>query len=367
MVHTITHDMDHKIRLALSYDDVLLEPRYSRIKSRADVDLSVKLTPNIVLKLPLISSNMSDVTGVDMAITLGKLGGLGVLPRFMPLESQIKMITQVKKAGVLTAASIGIKDDFLERATTLINSGADLLFLDVAHGHMSQAILATKTLKDKFGPQICLISGNIATYDGAKALFEAGADVVKVGVGPGSICTTRIETGSGVPQITALLEASKAARQYQKTIICDGGIKNSGDIIKGLAAGASAVMIGNQFAATDRSPGKVITINDKKFKRYNASTCLTEKKNHLQQNHQELSSDYLKQIEGIESFVPYKGSLEKIVEQMSANIRSGLSYSGAENIEILWQNAQFVRITAQGLRESNPHDVLLPNLLLQTP
>lgn len=212
--------------------------------------------------------------------------------------------------------------------------------------------------KNKF-PKTSLIAGNVATEQAADALFKAGADCVKVGIGPGSICTTRIETGSGVPQITAILESAKAARKHKKTLIADGGTKNSGDIVKGLAAGASAIMAGSQFAGTTEAPGKVVVIEWKKYKRYNASTSLAEKRNHILLDKTDFNKHYTKQIEGVESVVPYKGDLEPIIIRMTANIRSGLSYSGAFNITELWKKAQFIQITTMGRRESEAHDVIV--------
>lgn len=351
--------MIKQIPLALAYDDVLLVPGFSTIKSRDDVDLQTSLTKRITLNLPFLSANMSDVTGVDMAIDLGKLGGLGVLPRFMSYENEAEMVRKVKKEKLTVAAAIGIRNGFIQRAEALVKAGADVLFLDVAHGHMLQVIEATKKLKSLFGSQVDIVSGNVATYEGASDLFRAGADSVKVGVGPGSVCTTRIETGSGVPQITAVLETARAARKNNKNIICDGGIKNTGDIVKALAAGASAVMMGNQFAGTDKAPGKLVTIKGKKYKQYHGSTSLREKNNHLRVSGHGLSKNYAKQIEGVGGLVPFKGSLVEVVETMAANLRSGFSYSGAKDIGQLWKNAKFVRITSQGKKESGAHDLII--------
>lgn len=345
------------ISLALSYDDVLLVPQYSEIESRNDVDLSTFIVPKIKLKIPIISANMSDVTGAQMAIALGRLGGLGVIPRFTSAEVQASEISKVKKEKVLVGAAIGIRNGMFERTEMLLKAGADIFFLDVAHGHMSKAIDATKKFKNKF-PNVPLVSGNVATSEGAENLYKAGADSVKVGIGPGSICTTRIMTGSGVPQITALLDVAAVARKYKKTFIADGGIKNSGDIVKALASGSSAVMLGNMLAGTDESPGKKTKINGKWYKTYNASTSVSEKMNHVKKNGHEFEKHYVKQIEGVESMVPYKGLLEDIVVGYIANVKSGLSYSGAKTIIELWKKAKFVQITQMGLRESNAHDVL---------
>jgi IMP dehydrogenase len=350
--------MNQNFELGLSYDDVLLVPQHSRVDSRQDVNLSTYLTPRVSLKLPLISANMTDVTGVEMALTLGRLGALGVLPRFMAPEDEADMVSEVKKNKLVAAASVGLRNGMFDRAESLIKAGADILFLDVAHGHMQKAIESTRSLRDKFGKYIDIVSGNIATYEGAADLFKAGADCVKVGVGPGSICITRVETGFGVPQLSAVIAATKAAKRYKKTIIADGGIKNSGDVVKALAAGASAVMAGSQFAGTQEAPGEKVTIAGKVYKKYFASTSFEEKSNHLKLNGKDLSKNYIKHIEGVESVVPYKGPVKNIVEKITANMRSGFSYSGAENLKALWKKARFIRITAMGLKESGPHSVV---------
>lgn len=334
--------------LALSYDDVLLTPQYSQLKSRSEVDLSIQLTPNIKLNIPIISANMNTVTDVPMCISLASLGGIGILPRFDSISNQCSRVSQVVSKKLLVGAAIGVKDDFLERATQLVNANVSLLVLDVAHGHMSQTIEAVTKLKQLF-PQIDLVAGNVASEEAAHDLFSAGADCVKVGVGPGSICTTRIMTGFGVPQITAIMNSSIAAKKHKKTLICDGGIKNSGDIVKALAAGGHAVMLGNLLAGTDETPGDIIIENEHKFKQYNGSTSVAEKA--------KLNPNNIEHVEGVTAKVAYKGPLEPLIKSYLAGIRSGFSYAGATNLQSLHENAIFVRITPQGLRESQAHDV----------
>ncbi len=346
------------IDLALSYDDVLLIPQYSEVDSRSDVDISTQITPHVKLKAPLVSINMTDVTGIEMAIAMGKLGGIGFLPRFYVDSEQADMVSKVKKAGVQVGAAIGVKEGYLERAEKLANAGVDILTIDVAHGHMKKALEATRELKSRFGNKIDIISGVVATYEGAEDLFKYGADSVRVGVGPGTICITRIATGVGVPQISAVMDASRAARKYKKTILCDGGTKNSGDIVKGLAAGASAVIAGSQYAGTDEAPGKLIIKDGKKFKAYNASTSVAEKEKHIK-NLKDLGKTYITHIEGVESIVPYKGPLEGTFVPMVANIKSGLSYCGARTIPELWTKAQFVRVSPMGTRENGSHSVTI--------
>jgi len=349
------------IPLGLSYDDVLLIPQISNVESRSDVDLSTQITPRIKLNIPLISINMTDVTGVEMAISLGKLGGIGFLPRFETPENQAEMVKDVKKQNVVVGAAVGCKEGYLKRAEMLANAGVDILTLDVAHGGMIQAIEATTKLKRMFGTKCDIISGVIGTYETAYALFKAGADSVRVGVGPGTICITRIQTGVGIPQITGVMEAYRAAKHFNKTVLCDGGTKNSGDIVKGLAAGASAVIAGSQFAGHDESPGKLIIKDNIKYKTYNASTSLAEKRNHTKKLNGLLKT-YINHIEGVESLVPYKGPLKDSIEKWVANVKSGYSYCGAKNINELWQKAKFIRVTPQGVRENGAHDVILNNV-----
>ncbi|MBI2595246.1 guanosine monophosphate reductase [Candidatus Daviesbacteria bacterium] len=343
--------------LGLSFDDVLLIPQHSGIKSRSLVDLTTQLTPSVSLKLPILSTNMTDVTGVEMAIALGKLGGMGILPRFENPKVQADMVKQVKKNEVSVAAAVGCKEGFLDRAEKLAKAGVDILLLDIAHGHMQQALDATKKIKNKFGQKIGLISGAIATYAGANDLYQAGADCVRVGVGPGSICTTRIVTGVGIPQITAITEASKAAKKWKRTILADGGIKNSGDIAKALAAGASAVSLGNVFAGTDEAPGKIVIRKGKKYKIYRGSTSIESKNDH-QKKLSDLSNNYLHHIEGVEGLVPFKGPVQNLVLQFVANLKSSFSYVGAKNLRQFHRYAKFIRVTSLGLRENGPHDIL---------
>ena len=344
--------MKQIIELALSYDDVLLVPQYSEIKSRSDVDLSTQITPHLKLKVPIISSNMSSITDTGFAIALGKLGGLGVLPRFMCIEDEANMVSAVKREKLPVGAAVGVKEGTIERAKALVSAGCDLLVLDVANGHMKQTIDTTIKLKRLFGNSIDIVAGNVATQEGAENLFMVGADSVKVGIGPGSTCITRTETGCGVPQISAVLDAVRAAKKYHKTIICDGGMKNSGDIVKGLAAGASAVMTGHLFAGLEETAGKVVIKNGKKYKEYNGSTSIVEK------SRRSVGED-VNHIEGVAGFLPYKGGLSQYIENITENIRSGFSDVGAKNITELWNKAKFVRVTPMGFKESGYHDVYI--------
>jgi IMP dehydrogenase len=224
---------------------------------------------------------------------------------------------------------------------------------------MEKTLRTTKLLRQHFGDKVDIVSGNVATEEAAGALFKNGADCVKVGVGPGSTCITRIETGCGVPQITAVLDSSKAARKYKKTLICDGGMENSGDIVKGLAAGAAAIMTGHLFAGAKEAAGRIIKKDGNIYKEYNGSTSKTEKERQISKLGGKLPANYAKQIEGVETLVPYEGPLSQVVESLTANIRSGFSYLGARNIAELWKKAHFVRVTPMGFRENGAHNVIL--------
>lgn len=344
---------------ALSYDDILLVPKYSDITSRSQIDLKTKLAPNLTLNIPLISINMDTVTGVEMAIAMSKAGGLGFIPRFDKPEVQADKITKVVAAGGIAAGAVGIKNGYLERAEMLVKAGATVITIDVAHGHLQKALDATQQIKNKFGSDITLISGVVATYEGAKALFNSGADSVRVGVGPGTICTTRIQTGFGVPQVTALLETARAAREFKKTVLADGGLKNSGDIVKALACGASAIVAGSLFAGTDEAPGTLIEQDGKRYKEYNASTSYKEKMKQLEKDSTDKDTSYVRHVEGVEALVSYKGPVNDVIESLLAGVRSGLSYAGAKNIVELWSKAEFLTVTSAGIRENNAHDVIL--------
>jgi len=352
--------MNQNFPLALSYDDVLLVPQYSEIESRSEIDLSTKISKKLTLQIPLIATKMDTVTGIKMAIKMSKLGGMAILPRFEPIEDQSLKVKKVKENGGIVAAAIGIKDDMLPRAEALVKAGVDALNIDVAHGHMKRAINATKLIKSTYS-HITLISGIASTYDSAKDLYKAGADSLLVGVGAGSICTTRIVTGHGVPGLASLFEVAKAAKKYKKTFMPDAGIRNSGDIVKALASGASAIVGGFIFAGTNEAPGKIISINGQKYKKYSGSSSLEQKLKQTKKISINNKQAYINQVEGVEGLVPYKGSLDVVVNNLIAGIRSGLSYSGAKNIKELQLKAKFIAITPGGIKENGAHDIILPD------
>ena len=270
------------------------------------------------------------------------------------------------KGRLLVGAAIGVVGGVMERAAALLEAGADVLVVDVAHGHSDAVIEVVKELKARW-PDVDVIGGNVATADGARELIEAGADAVKVGVGPGSTCTTRIVTGAGVPQLTALMECAEVCHEVGVPIIADGGIKASGDITKAIAAGASTVMLGGMLAGTDESPGQTITRRGQRFKSYRGMASLSataarrRRERELADMAQQEDDEWLSQVvpEGVEAMVPYRGPVREVILQLVGGLRSGMSYCNAADIEQLWRNARFVRITPAGLRESGPHDVVL--------
>lgn len=475
------------IRPGLTYDDVLLEPRCSEIRSRRDVDTGAQLTGRIRLRMPIVSANMDTVTESEMAIAMARRGGMGIIHRFNGIAEQVEEVRRVKRsesfviehpytvspeqsidearrlmdecgitglpvvtgdklAGILSrrdivfagqengpvarfmtprselvtgpvgmtlpdaeamlarhkveklplvdeadrlqglitvkdiqkrsafpdsskdekgrllvGAAVGVVGDYLERAEALLESGADVLVLDIAHGHSSNAICAVQQLKDAF-PETELMAGNVATAEGTIDLIEAGANAVKVGVGPGSICITRVITGVGVPQLTAVMDCAAAARERHVPIIADGGIRGSGDVVKALAGGASTVMLGNMLAGTSESPGVAVVRNGRRYKvsRGMASVGASMERRRREKPGWEGETEFEEVVpEGVEGMVPYKGDVSDVVLQLVGGLRSGMAYVGARTTEELFQRARFIKITGASLKESGAHDVEL--------
>lgn len=468
-------------RKALTFDDVLLVPKHSPIRSRGDVSARTLLVPNISLHIPIVSSNMDTVTESDMAIAMAHAGGIGIIHRFMTIERMAYEVRKVKRAenlvienpitiapyatvaearammarrniggllildeerrllGILTTrdvlfednpqravrelmttevitapkgttleearlichrakveklplldesgrvaglittkdiikriqhphatkdekgrlrvgVAIGVKRGERERVAAVVEAGADVLVLDIAHGHSDNALDMMAHLKREY-PNVPLIAGNVATSDGTKALIDAGADAIKVGVGPGSICVTRVVTGFGVPQITAIMDAYEVAHRVGIPIIADGGIRTSGDMTKALASGAHTVMIGSLFAGTRESPGRII---QKKGRRYKVTRGMASLGATMSRTDDQAEQDWNAVVpEGVEAMVPYRGSIRELLTQLVGGLRSGLSYAGANTIEELHENAEFMEMTSAGLTESKPHDVEL--------
>ena len=469
----------------LTFDDVLLVPKYSDITSRSQTDLSTKLSRNISINIPFVSANMDTVTESLMAMAMARAGGIGIIHRFLPIQEQADEVLKVKRSGsvmienpysispdksiqdaldyaenkdisgllvvdsntkligiiterdllfanrndhihdvmtkdVVTAkpgvtldeakeilhkhrieklpivddsgiikglitskditnnadypnaskdkkgrplvgAAVGVKGDFLERSESLLEAGADVLVVDIAHGHSENALSTVRNIKKAF-PDCELIAGNVATAQGTEDLIKAGVDAVKVGVGSGSICITRVITGSGVPQLTAVIDCAKIGKDHDIPIISDGGTRTSGDATKGLAAGASSVMIGSMLGGTDESPGTVLTKNGKRFKVYRGMASLAASIGRKSKLTGSISldddlNDYV--AEGVEAMVPYKGTVTDILKQLTGGVRSGLSYCGAHTILQMQNNAEFIKMSRAGFAESQPHDVSL--------
>lgn len=468
----------------LTFDDVLLVPKRSAVHSRRDVDTSTDLVPGVRLTIPIVSANMDTVTESDMAITMARHGGIGIIHRFMTVERQVEEVSRVKRAenlvvkdpylistgtsvaearrfmdewesggllvtddeehllgilttrdvlfeddetrpirelmtpreklvtappgttleearsilhrakveklplvtednriaGLITAkdivkrqqypdatkdrrgrlrvgGAIGVKPGELERAAALVEADVDVLVLDIAHGHSDNAIDVLARLRGEFGDRVKIIAGNVATPEGVCDLAAAGADAVKVGVGPGSICITRVVTGFGVPQLTAIEECARAAREIGVPIIADGGIRNSGDLTKALAAGAASVMIGSLFAGTRESPGRVV---QKQGRRYKVTRGMASMEATVSRPDIDSEQDWNQIVaEGVEAMVPYRGSVVEVLHQLTGGLRSGMSYAGGFTLHELQENAEFMPVTAASRKESGPHDVEL--------
>ena len=357
------------IKRALTYDDIQLVPSYSEIKSRKDISLRTHVTRRYGLVNPIVGSPMDTVCDSEMAFALYKLGGVGCIHRFMSISEQVVEVTKLKSQidstvelemdfvwGVMyddwhteirqvpIMAAIGVSDSDLIRAKRLMDAGANIILIDVAHGHTKQVLNMIKSLKyfTKTSHQhVDIIAGNIATAEAAEDLQNAGADGLRVGIGSGSLCTTRIKTGFGVPSITCL---SEIARVAIVPIMADGGIRTSGDITKAIAFGADCVMLGSLIAGTSQSPGERILKGSGLFKRYRGSASLETKTTHGQEN---------RNIEGESTVIPFKGDVEPIIYDLLDGIRSGLSYCGASNISQF--NPEYVEITNAGMIEAKPH------------
>ena len=352
------------LMLGLTYDDVLLLPDASDVVP-SEVDTKTQLTRNISLDIPLVSSAMDTVTESPMAIAMAKAGGIGIIHRNLSIEDQVTHVKLVKGAGLLVGAAVGVGDDGYARAQALIDAGVDVVVVDTAHGHHRAVLEAIERIKNSYSHQE-VIGGNVATRAGAQALINAGADAVKVGVGPGSICTTRVVAGVGVPQVSAIMEAAKACKKSDVPLIADGGLQYSGDIAKAIVSGADTVMLGSLLAGCDESPGELIEIQGKKYKTYRGMGSLGamqsrgEQKSYSKDRYMQddvLSEDKLVP-EGIEGKVAYRGPLASVAHQLVGGLRSGMGYAGAATIEDLKRNGRLVQITFAGLQESHPHDVV---------
>ena len=346
------------IKEALTFDDVTLAPKYSEILP-TEVDTSIKLTNHLKLKIPLMSSAMDTVTESKMAIAIAKAGGIGVIHRNLEIKKQIEEIRKVKKKKLLIGAAVGAGPKEVQRAKEIVEEGVDLIVVDTAHGHtkkVSEIIKYIKRIKNK---KTALCAGNIATPEAAKFLLKLGVDIIKVGIGPGSICTTRLVAGIGVPQLSAILSVRNGIKNKNVKIVADGGIKYSGDLAKAFAAGADAVMIGSLFAGTDEAPGKIIKRNGKFFKSFRGMGSVgAMNKGSADRYFQVKQKDTSKYVpEGVEGFSRYKGDVGSIIYKLIGGLRSSMGYLGSKQIKFLRNKPQFVKITKAGFYESMVHNV----------
>jgi IMP dehydrogenase len=361
----VSENVNEKVAmLGLTYDDVLLLPDASDVVP-SEVSTKTQLTRDIQLEIPLVSSAMDTVTESTMAIAMAKAGGIGIIHRNLSIDEQVTHVKLVKGANLLVGAAVGVGDDGYERAQALIEIGVDVVVVDTAHGHHRAVLDAIARIKKSF-PKQEIIGGNVATRAGAQALINAGADAVKVGVGPGSICTTRVVAGVGVPQVTAIMEAAKACKKADIPLIADGGLQYSGDIAKAIVSGADSVMLGSLLAGCEESPGELIEIDGRKYKSYRGMGSLGAmqsrgtKKSFSKDRYMQddvLAEDKLVP-EGIEGKVAYRGPVSEVVHQLVGGLRSGMGYAGAEDISALQKRGRLIQITSAGLQESHPHDVL---------
>lgn len=364
--------------LALTFDDVLLKPGYAGF-SRKDIDLTSKLTRNISLRAPLVSAPMDTVTESALAIALSKAGGIGVIHRNLTIEDQAAEVKKTKDAGCQVGAAVGSSPGYAERVQALVDVGVDVICVDSAHGNSKFVLEAVTFIKQNH--KVDVMAGNIATAEGAEALIKAGADGLRVGMGPGAICTTRIVSGMGVPQLTAIIDSAAVASKHGVPVIADGGINYFGDIVKALAAGASSVMMGRLFAATEESPGEIIkftkdqvparfrsiinSADTYQFKGYRGmgSIGAMERGKEISSEDEFHGKSYTTKsvlvAEGVEGLVPCSGDLATVVATMLEGVKSGFYYVGATDIDQLWETAVFRQITSASLSESHPHDLFV--------
>ena len=346
------------IKEALTFDDVTLAPKYSEILP-SDVDTSIKLTKNLKLKIPLLSSAMDTVTESKMAIAIAQSGGLGVIHRNLNIKKQILEIKKVKKENFLVGAAVGAGPNEFKRAEAVLKENIDMIVVDTAHAHTKKVSEIIKFIKKKKTKKTALCAGNIATPEAARFLINLGVDIIKVGIGPGSICTTRLVAGIGVPQLSAILSVRNGFKNKNVKIISDGGIKYSGDLAKAFAAGADAVMIGSLFAGSDETPGKLIKRNGKLFKSFRGMGSVgAMNKGSADRYFQSKQKDISKYVpEGVEGFAKYKGKVKIIIHKLIGGLRSSMGYLGSKQIKHLRNKPRFVKITIAGFYESMVHNV----------
>jgi len=331
----------------LTYDDVQILPKYSEVKHRADCSTSTYVTKNWELKIPIVSSPMDTVTELEMAYEMSKLGGMGIIHRFLSIEEQSKIIDELNTH--IVGAAIGVTGDFIERAQELVQSGCKILCIDVAHGHHKLVKEAMRRIKNEVNGKVDLLVGNIASKEASRDLCEWGADGLRIGIGGGSLCSTRIQTGVGVPMVSSIHDCMSAADEYDVPCMADGGIRNIGDVCKGLGAGADTVMLGSLLSGTKESPGMVtktgVWPNEILQKKYRGSASLESKSDRGES----------KNVEGYSTTIPYKGKVRRIITDVIDGLKSSMSYVGANNLEEFHSKCEFVKVTSSGINEAKPH------------
>ena len=345
------------IKDSLTFDDVSLVPQYSSVLP-ADTNTNCKLSKSLSLKIPLISSAMDTVTESKMGIAIAKSGGIGVIHRNLSIDKQIIEVQKVKRKNYIVGAAIGVGPNDLERAEELSRINTDLIVIDTAHGHTKKVLTMINKIKKKLkNSTLCV--GNIATGKAAKFLADNGVDIVKVGIGPGSICTTRLVAGIGVPPLTAVIDVKKALKNYKTKIISDGGIKLSGVLAKAIAAGSDAIMIGSLFSGTEESPGKVISYKGKLYKNFRGMGSVgAMNAGSADRYFQKKNKDVAKYVpEGVEGMVKFKGPVKKIIYNLIGGLKSSMGYMGAKSITDLQKKGQFIKISKAGFYESMVHNV----------
>jgi IMP dehydrogenase len=367
--------------IGITFDDVLLIPGYSDF-SRSEINLSTQLTKKIKLDLPFVSAPMDTVTESKLAIALAEQGGIGIIHRNLTIDDQAQQVAEVVKKKLLVGAAIGANTGFEDRAKSLVEAGVSVMVVDSAHGNAKPIIDTIKYLKKTYH-DLEVIAGNVATKDGAENLIKAGADGLRVGMGPGAICTTRIISGMGVPQLTAIMETCSVAKKHSVPVIADGGIKYSGDMVKAFAAGAATVMMGSYFAGAIESPGKIHELTPAQVPARFKSSLSKKQETYIFKEYRGMGSvgameegariksedefhgksykDRVLVAEGVESLTPVKGTMKEILDQTVGGIRSGMYYVGVKTIKELQEKGRFMQITQASLTESHPHDILITN------
>ena len=358
------------MKQGLTFNDVLLVPQYSEVLPK-DVEVSTNLS-GLSLPIPIISSAMDTVTEATLATSLANAGGIGILHKNMSIQDQVRQVKEVKQAIVqgnsaavdakgqlLVGAAVGVSEESMSRVDALVQAGVDIITNDSAHGHSKGVIDTVQAVRQRY-KTLPIIAGNVVSQAAAKALIQAGASVIKVGVGPGSICTTRVVAGVGVPQLTAVMDVAEVTKAHGVGLIADGGIQTSGDIVKAIAAGADAVMLGSLLASTLEAPGEHVTIDGETYKAYEGMGSLSAMQRGSKDRYFQTASDVKKLVaEGVEGLVKVQGPLADVVYQLIGGLRQGMGYCGAKDLIALQANAEFIQVTAAGLAESHPHHIVI--------